>query len=145
VEAPGVLADGGEHIEEGRGRLGAIPGANQPGCGESLLNPGGIPEQHEIVDDARHGGGAGDGGGGLVLGVLEAEELLVIVKRHFNGPPARVAFQDEGGVAGEVGTEEGLVTTPAARIPDNDDPDRLVPEGTVPEGGAAKDERGDRL
>jgi hypothetical protein len=41
VEAPRFLADGGEHVEEGGRRLGAIPGANEPGSGEALLESGG--------------------------------------------------------------------------------------------------------
>jgi len=81
--------------------------------------------------------------GGLVLGILEAEELLLVVKRDLDGPPASVALQDEGVVDGEVGAEEGLVTAAATRVPDDHDPDRLVAQGAVPEGGAAEDERGD--
>src|SRR5215212_8614886 len=79
VEAPGVVADGGEHVEEGRARLGPVPRTNQPVGGVPLLDAGGVPEQDQIIDEAGHWSRAGDGGGGLVLRVLKAEELLLIV------------------------------------------------------------------
>jgi hypothetical protein len=68
--------------------------------GEALLDAGGVPEQDQVVDEAGHGCGARDGLGSLILGILEAEELLLIVKRDLSGPPPRLAFQDEGGVDG---------------------------------------------
>jgi hypothetical protein len=85
-EVPGLLTDGSEHVEEGWRGLGAIPGAADPPRGEPLLEAGGVPEQHQVVDEAGHRCGAGDGRGGLVLGILEAEELLLIVKRDLNQP-----------------------------------------------------------
>jgi hypothetical protein len=51
-----------------------------------MLEAGGVPEEHEVVDNARHRGGAGDGSGGLVLGILEVEELLLVVKRDLKWP-----------------------------------------------------------
>ena len=86
VETPRLLADGGEHVKEGRGGFGAVPGADQPAGGEALLDARRVPEQDQVVDDAGHGGGACDGLGGLILGILEAEELLLIVKRDLNQP-----------------------------------------------------------
>src|SRR5205085_8268341 len=65
------------------------------------------------------------------------------VKRHLDGPPASVALQDEGVIDGEIGAEERLVAASAAGVSDDDDPDRLVAQGAVPEGGAAEDQRGD--
>src|SRR6185437_12441905 len=123
--------------------FGAVPGADKPGGGVALLEVGGVPEQDEVVDDASHGRGAGDGLWRLVLGIGEAEELLLVVKCHFDGPPPSVAFQDEGVVDGEVGAEERLVAASAAGVSDDDDLDRLVAERAVPESGAAKGQRGD--
>src|SRR3954469_875203 len=77
------------------------------------------------------------------MGIGEAEELLPVVKRDLDGPSASVAFEDEGGIDSQVGTEEGLVTATAAGISDDDYADRLVSERAVPEGGTAEDERGD--
>ena len=113
-------------------------GRTEPAGGEALLDARGVPEQDQIVDDAGHRGGAGDGLGGLVLGILEAEELLLIVKRDLDGPSPSIAFEDEGVVDGEVGTEERLVPAAAAGISDDDDADRLVAQRAVPEGGQPK-------
>jgi hypothetical protein len=77
--APRLLTDGGEHVEEGRCRLGAIPGADDPVGGATLLDTGGIPEQDQVVDEAGERGGASDGLGGLVLGILEAVRQEVAV------------------------------------------------------------------
>src|SRR5262249_4535475 len=96
------------------------------------------------IDEARHRRGAGDGGGGLVLGILETEELLLIVKRHLDSPSAGIPGEDEGVVDGEVGAEERFVAAPAARVSDDHDADRVVAQGAVPESGTAEDERGDR-
>src|SRR5215210_5294874 len=102
------MTDGGEHVEEGRGGFGAVPGADRPAGGVALLEASGVPEQDEVVDDAGQRGGPGDGGRGLVLGILEAEELLLVVERDLDGPPAGIPGEDEGVVDDEVGTEEGL-------------------------------------
>jgi len=41
----------------------------------ALLEASRVPEQHQIVDDAGQGSSTGDRLGGLILGILEAEEL----------------------------------------------------------------------
>ena len=83
---PGLLTDGGEHIEEGWHRLGSIPGADDPAGGTALLDARGVPEQDQVVDEAGERCGTSDGLGGLGLGVLEAEELLLRVERDLNQP-----------------------------------------------------------
>src|SRR5215217_1044583 len=133
----------GVALERYQGRT-SQPAARPCWTRAALLDARGVPEQDQVVDEAGQRGRAGDGLGGLVLGFLEAEELLLIVKRDLNGPAAGIPGEDEGVVDGEVGTEERLVAAPAARITDDDDADRLVAQRTVPEGGAAEDERGDR-
>ena len=65
------------------------------------------------------------------------------MERDLAGPASGVAFQDEGLVDGEVGTEERLVAATTAGIADDHEPERLIAERTIPEGGAAEDERGD--
>src|SRR5918911_1221949 len=105
METPRVLAEGGEHVEEGRRGLGAIPGTDEPAGGAALLEAGGVPEQDQIVDEAGQRGGAGDRGGGLILRVFEAEELLLVAERDLDRPPPGVALQDEGMVDGEAGPE----------------------------------------
>src|SRR5205823_9355210 len=106
VKTPRFLADGGEPVEEGRGGRGAIPGADQPAGGAALLEAGGVPAQDQIVDDARQRSGARDGLGRLVLGILAAEDLLLIVKRDLKGPAPSRALKDDGVVDGEVGAAE---------------------------------------
>jgi hypothetical protein len=81
--------------------------------------------------------------GGLVLGILEAEELLLVVEGDLDGPPASIALEDEGVVNGQVGAEECLVAAATAGISDDDDADRLRAQRAVPEGGTAEDQRGD--
>src|SRR5262249_36954595 len=120
-----------------------VPRATGPAGGVALPDAGSVPEEDEVVDQAGHGRRAGDGLGGLVLRILEAEELFLLVERHLDGPPASVALQDEGGVDREVGAEERLVAAATARVAHDDDADRLVAQGAVPAGGAAEHERGD--
>src|SRR5215207_5793693 len=100
VEAPRFLTDSGEHVQEGRGGLGAVPGSDRPVGGEALVDASSVPEQDQIVGDAGDRGGACDGRGGLVLGILEAEELLLVVEGDLDGPPPSIAFEDEGVIDG---------------------------------------------
>jgi hypothetical protein len=80
--------------------------------------------------------------GSLVLGVGEADGLLLIVKRDVDGPSSSTARQNECVIDLEFGTEKRLVGAETAGLAD-DDADGLAAQGAVPQGGAAEDQRRD--
>src|SRR5437870_7512713 len=56
-------------------------------------------------------------------------------------PAMRVGLQHEGGLAAQVGAEEGLVSTPPAGIAHHHNADELLPQGAVPQRRQAEDPR----
>ena len=99
----------------------------------------GEPEQDQVIDEETEGSGAPDGSGRLALRVGQAQELLGAMKSDLQGPAADIGFQDEDGINGQVGAEEGLVAALAAGVADQDDLDRCVAQSRVPERAQGQD------
>src|SRR5262249_29512670 len=97
---------------------GAIPGAGHPTGGGALLDLPRVPEQDQGVDETGQWGRAGHRALVLLLGLGEAQELLLVVKGDLQGPAASIPGQDEGRVHREIGAEERIVVALAGRVAD---------------------------
>ena len=118
--APCFSAQRGEHVAEGWHLL-AIPRRSEgPGTWQPLPD-GQVPNHGKRIGPEGHGGGALDCALGAVLGVLEAELPLGLVKSDLDGPAQAVIGDDGLGVEGEVGGEEDVVVVVAGPAADEDE------------------------
>jgi hypothetical protein len=125
---PTCLAQSGKHVEERRRGFPSVPGAHDPGGASSAADLIGVPHEHEIVDDERHGRCAEDRLLSLALGMLEAQELLAVVKGDLEGPAPGEAFEDKDRGRAPVSTEERLVPALTGGVPHDDDRDGMIRE-----------------
>ena len=129
---PRLRAECGDHVQERRRPFAAIPGPVDPADADARTGAVRGPEQDEIVNDERHRRRAADRLDRLTLGVLEAQILLAVAEGHLQCPAVRVALQDEADADRQVSAEEGLVSAPAARVPNDDDAHGLVAQRHIP-------------
>jgi hypothetical protein len=123
----------------------AIPGAGAPESATRSSAWLSRPEQDEVVDDEGERGRTSDRARALAVRLGEAQELFGVMKGHRQTPAAGIGFQDEAGIHGEVGAEEGIELSATARVAHDDDAQRRLAQGRVPEGAQSKDLGGQRL
>src|SRR5438132_5997666 len=122
----------GEHVSEGGTPAQRVPRA----LGDSdavLAAPLGEPDDDERVEQHGHRASPEDGLASPALRLLEAEALLRVVKRDFEGPAQGIAAKDLGRLGREIGRVEGLRLAAAGLRLHGDDAHGSRAGGAVPE------------